>query len=288
VNNILVTGANGQLGTMFKKLALEYKNRSFIFTDADELNLVQNDAVRQWFENNNVSCVINCAAYTAVDKAEEDSVNAVALNSGIPELLGKICLDKNIKLIHFSTDYVFDGESSLPYREVDEPIPLSQYGRSKLLGEQALTNNPNAVIIRTSWLYGEYGNNFMKTILRIASERDFMRVVYDQIGTPTYTGDLAKLVIKIIELSDDGGFVPGLFHFSNEGLASWYDFAWEIINMAGYKCKTVPVSTEEYPLPARRPHFSVLDKKKIKNEFGIEIPYWKESLNNAFKNMTKI
>jgi len=288
VNNILITGANGQLGTMFKKLALEYKNRSFIFTDADELNLVQNDAVIKWFENNNVSYVINCAAYTAVDKAEEDSENAVALNMGIPELLGKICLNKNIKLIHFSTDYVFDGKSSLPYREVDEPIPLSQYGRSKLLGEQALTNNPNAVIIRTSWLYGEYGNNFMKTILRIASERDLVSVVSDQIGTPTYTGDLARLVVKIIELSDDGGFVPGLFHFSNEGLASWYDFAWEIISMAGYKCKTIPVSTEEYPLPARRPHFSVLDKSKIKNEFGIEIPYWKESLNNALKNMTKI
>ena len=225
--------------------------------------------------------IVNCAAYTQVDKAESDQVAAQFTNAVAPAILASLCE----RFIHFSTDYVFNGYGFRPYNEASETNPSSVYGASKLAGESAvMTSNPSSVIIRTSWVYSDIGNNFVKTMLRLGKERKELRVVSDQIGTPTYAYDLAKLVVE--NGIDGWKFKSGIYHYSNEGVASWYDFAYEIMKIAKLSCKIIPIKSEEYPTSAKRPHYSVLDKTKIKNDLGIEIPHWKESLKLCLQKLS--
>jgi dTDP-4-dehydrorhamnose reductase len=287
---ILVTGAYGQLGNEIKELKVNYPDWNFIFTDVDSLDITDESAVEKSFAQNNFDFVINCAAYTAVDKAESDGETAARVNTLAPELLGRYSSRFNAKLIQVSTDYVFAGDSYLPYSE-DHPVnPQGIYGKTKLDGEiRCIQENPQVIIIRTSWLYSTFGNNFVKTMLRLAKERGELGVVFDQVGTPTYAADLASSILKIIENSviNSSHFVPGIYHYSNEGVASWYDFAKAIFEISGVTCKVNPVLSDQFPTPAKRPHFSVLNKSKIRNRFGIEIPYWKESLKVCLDRLEK-
>jgi dTDP-4-dehydrorhamnose reductase len=231
--------------------------------------------------------LINCAAYTAVDKAEQDAENSFTVNAGIPSLLGRLCLENSIRLIHISTDYVYNGQLSVPHTEEESLLPISVYARTKLQGEQYLWYNRNAIVIRTSWLYSEHGNNFLKSMLRLGHERKELGVVFDQTGTPTYAGDLAGAILEIIATSEKGEFIPGIFNYSNEGVCSWYDFAIEIMQKVKSGCRILPIRTSQYPLPAKRPEYSVLDKSKIKKTFSLEIPYWRDSLHLALQNLEK-
>jgi dTDP-4-dehydrorhamnose reductase len=287
MKKILVTGAKGQLGSALKKLSPAYDCFDYSFIDLEDLDLSKHGEVRHYFSNNLPHFLVNCAAFTAVDQAENSPDMAYQLNAYIPALLGKICLEKSIRLIHFSTDYVYKGKASSPHCEDEKPYPVSVYAKSKLQGEKALWSNPNALIIRTSWLYSEFGRNFLKTMIKIGREKSDLGVVFDQVGTPTYAGDLAGAVLQIIRHSEKHKFKPGIYNYSNEGVCSWYDFAWEIMKLSGTGCRVFPIRTSEYPLPAKRPEYSVLDKRKIKAEFGIEIPHWKESLQMALKNLKK-
>jgi len=285
---ILVTGAYGQLGNEINCLTSKYPALQFLFTDVDSLDITSESALEIWFQNNKPDYVVNCAAYTAVDKAETDTETAEKVNALAPSLLGKFSNEIGAKLIHISTDYVFDGESFTPYSESDKVNPKSIYGETKLQGEQnCIKENHETVIIRTSWLYSTFGNNFVKTMLRLGNERGRLNVVYDQVGTPTYAADLAKTILDIIELTekDSTKFVPGIYHFSNEGVASWYDFAKAIFEISKLECAVSPVRSVEFPTPAKRPNYSVLDKAKIKNTFGITIPYWRESLMNCIQKL---
>jgi dTDP-4-dehydrorhamnose reductase len=278
---ILITGAYGQLGSEINCLTKEFNDWQFLFTDVDTLDITNESALEIWFQNNKPDYVINCAAYTAVDKAETDIDTAEKVNSLAPKLLGKFSKKFGAKLIHISTDYVFDGEAFSPYSETDSINPKSVYGETKLRGEKnCLKENPDTIIIRTSWLYSTFGNNFVKTMLRLGKERGQLNVVFDQVGTPTYAADLANAILSIIQISEKQPyrFVPGIYHFSNEGVASWYDFAKAIFEISGVKCTVSPVRSIEFPTPAKRPNFSVLDKSKIKNTFGTTIPYWRDSL----------
>lgn len=282
---ILVTGAYGQLGNELNVLQEDYPEWKFVFTDADSLDITDADAIQKYFAENNFDFVINCAAYTAVDKAETDSDTASKVNALAPKLLGYYSKQRGAKLIHVSTDYVFSGNANRPYSEENDVDPQGVYGKTKFEGEQnCMRENPNTVILRTSWLYSTFGNNFVKTMLRLGKERGELGVVFDQIGTPTYAADLALSILKIIESEK---FVPGIYHFSNEGVASWFDFAQEIFEMSGVKCKVNPVLSDQFPTPAKRPHFSVLNKSKIRDTFGIEIPYWKESLKVCLDRLEK-
>ncbi|MCY1720072.1 dTDP-4-dehydrorhamnose reductase [Prolixibacteraceae bacterium Z1-6] len=287
---ILVTGAYGQLGNEIKELQVNYPEWNFHFTDVDTLDITNENAVENCFTKNKFDFVINCAAYTAVDKAETDQETAAKVNVLAPELLGRYSKQTGAKVIQVSTDYVFAGNSYLPYSE-DHPVsPQGIYGKTKLDGElRCIQENPQAIIIRTSWLYSTFGNNFVKTMLRLAKERGELGVVYDQVGTPTYAADLAQTILRIIELTEmsEDKFVPGVYHFSNEGVASWYDFAQAIFEISGVSCKVNPVLSDQFPTPAKRPHFSVLNKSKIRNTFGIEIPYWKESLKICLDRLEK-
>jgi dTDP-4-dehydrorhamnose reductase len=278
---ILITGAYGQLGSELKEIEMEYPNYHFDFTDVDSLDITNESDVESYFARNTPNFVVNCAAYTAVDKAEKEAVIAEKVNSLAPKLLAKNAKKVGAKVIHVSTDYVFSGDANQPYTENDEINPQGIYGKTKLQGEiDCLKENPDSVIIRTSWLYSEFGNNFVKTMLRLGKERDSLNVVVDQIGTPTYAGDLAKAIVAIIkgtELNKET-FVPGIYHFSNEGVASWYDFALAVFEMEKIQVEVAPVSSDKFPTPAKRPHFSVLNKSKIKDIFGIDIPYWRDSL----------
>ncbi len=278
---ILVTGANGQLGSEIRELAASFPGMSFTFIDVEELDLTDRTAVNGFFEKNSFDYVVNCAAYTAVDKAESDENTAFKVNAEAVGLLGEVTERRGIKVIHVSTDYVFDGTANVPYSEDHSVNPVSAYGRSKLAGEELLMqNNPASVVIRTAWLYSAFGNNFVKTMLRFGKERDVLRVVFDQVGSPTHAADLAKAILTIIEKTESGEkeFVPGIYHYSNEGVISWYDFAYHILNLAGVDCRVTPVLSEEYPTPAHRPAYSVLNKSKIKEAWGVEVPYWYESL----------
>ena len=279
MKHILVTGANGQLGTAIRQLSKKHKKLSFIFTDVEELDITSPEALTIFFDKNPVDYIINCAAYTAVDKAENDIGMAYLLNAMAPLNLLKQAEQNNAKLIHISTDYVFDGKSYCPYVETDEPIPQSRYGLTKLQGETNIGYSPNVMIIRTSWLYYSVGNNFVKTVLRLAKEKDELNIVSDQIGTPTYAGDLAAAVLEIINYSEkNNSFVNGVFHYSNEGVCSWYDFAKAVLDIKKINKQVLPINTEDFPTPAPRPYYSVLDKTKIKNTFGLYIPYWRNSL----------
>lgn len=285
---ILITGAYGQLGNEIKVLSVAFPDWQFLFTDVDTLDITNENAIDIWFQKNKPSFVINCAAYTAVDKAETDSETAEKVNSLAPKLLAKFSKKFDAKLIHISTDYVFDGESSTPYSEEAEVNPKSVYGESKLKGEQnCFAENPDTIVIRTSWLYSTFGNNFVKTMLRLGKDRGQLNVVFDQVGTPTYAADLANAILSIIQISEKHPekFVPGIYHYSNEGVASWYDFAKAIFEISDVKCIVSPVRSVEFPTPAKRPNFSVLDKSKIKNIFGVNILYWRVSLDECIKRL---
>lgn len=280
---ILVTGANGQLGKSLQREIADDKNIEAIFTDVDTLDLTNPEALDRFLTDNPVDMIVNCAAYTAVDKAESDDLRAAAINTGAVGNLGQAAVKHGLKVVHISTDYVFSGESFRPYEENDEPYPQSIYGRTKLEGEGLLTSFcKDSLIIRTAWLYSEFGNNFVKTMLRLSGERDEINVVSDQIGTPTYAGDLAAAIHAIIS---NEKWQPGIYHFTNEGVASWYDFTKAIMEIAGKDTKINPIRTSQYPTPAKRPMYSVLSKNKIKNNYGISIPYWRESLAKCMKGI---
>lgn len=286
MKTILVTGANGQLGNSIRLLAKHYPQYNFLFTDVDTLDITDPQAVGKVIKDNQVDYVLNCAAYTAVDKAEDDEELCRRLNSYAVGLLGKAAHEAGAKMIHVSTDYVFSGTSCLPYKETDETRPVSAYGRTKLAGEQILQEVcPEAVIIRTAWLYSEFGSNFVKTVLRLGKERDELRFVFDQIGTPTYAGDLAAAVMAVVAADEKGAFVPGIYHYSNEGVCSWYDFTIKILEIAGIGSRVFPIETKEYPTKAVRPPYSVLNKSKIKETYGIAIPHWEASLRVCLENL---
>ena len=274
--SILVTGANGQLGNSLQKIKSMYDDYRFYFTDIDTLDICNKQQLADFVYSNNIGYLLNCAAYTAVDKSEDDRENCMRINCDAVRIIGEVASAGNVKVIHISTDYVFDGTSTRPYREEDTTNPQSFYGQSKLEGESALQKVcPDAVIIRTSWLYSEYGTNFVKTMLRLGKERTELKVVCDQTGSPTYAEDLAIAMMAMITHKP---FVSGIYHFANEGVCSWYDFAVKIMELAGFNCRVYPIQTHEYPTRAIRPAYSVLDKEKIKSTFNLSIPQWEESL----------
>lgn len=286
MKTILVTGANGQLGNSIRLLAKHYPQYNFLFTDVDTLDITDPQAVGKAIKDNQVDYVVNCAAYTAVDKAEDDEELCRRLNSYAVGVLGKAAHEAGAKMVHVSTDYVFSGTGCLPYKETDETRPVSAYGRTKLAGEQILQEVcPEAVIIRTAWLYSEFGSNFVKTVLRLGKERDELLFVFDQIGTPTYAGDLAAAVMAVVTADEKGAYVPGIYHYSNEGVCSWFDFTIKILEIAGISSCVFPIETKEYPTKAVRPPYSVLNKSKIKQTYGIAIPHWEASLRVCLKKL---
>lgn len=273
---LLITGANGQLGTELRTILEKDFPGQTIYTDKDELDLTNAKAVEAFVANNEITHIVNCAAYTAVDKAEEEKMLCAAINTDAVKNLGIAADAVGAKIIHISTDYVFDGTNHRPYRESDKVNPISQYGTTKRKGETLLLAlAPEAIIIRTAWLYSPYGKNFVKTMLRLADTQPEIRVVCDQIGTPTYARDLARAVVKILCSHQ---WVPGIYHFTDEGAASWYDFAKAIFRIAGKKVNVVPIPTEDFPTPASRPDYSILDRSRIKATYGVEIPHWEEAL----------
>lgn len=283
--NILVTGANGQLGREMQRLGAVSPN-NYIFTDVAELDVTDAGAVLRAAEQTRAEAIVNCAAYTNVERAEEDEATADLLNRLAPANLAAAAAATGATLIHISTDYVFDGTAHLPYAEQAPTAPLGVYGRTKLAGEQAVAaSGCSYLILRTAWLYSAFGNNFLKTMLRLTAERESLSVVFDQIGTPTYAGDLALGIFSVIEGGQLRGN-EGIYHFSDEGACSWYDFAVEIAAAVGHdKCRIAPCHTAEYPSKAPRPAYSVLDKSKFKTTFGIEIPHWRESMLYCLKTM---
>lgn len=282
--NILVTGAKGQVGSEIKELSSTYPY-VFHFTCKDTLDITNKQEVEAFIQKHHITAIINCAAYTAVDKAESDEENANNINHIGVKNLAELSFLYTLKLIHISTDYVFDGKNSTPYRETDRTNPQSVYGKTKHLGEIALlhVNPKNTLIIRTSWVYSRYGANFVKTMLRLGREKENLGVIYDQIGTPTYAKDLAKAILDILPLISTTQ--TEIYHYSNEGVCSWYDLAKEIMHLAGLTCKINPLETKDYPTPAKRPHYSLLNKSKIKSTFKIEIPYWKKSLEACLQKL---
>jgi len=319
---ILVTGANGQLGNEFRRLAKEYPQYEFLFAGRAELPIENATAVITYFQKYKPAICINCAAYTAVDKAETEREQSNLANAQAPAILAAACKENQTHFFHISTDYVFDGNSSVPYKESDDTSPVNHYGATKLKGEQAaIHNNPRSIIIRTSWVYSEYGNNFVKTMIRLMKEKTSINVVSDQVGSPTYAADLATAVMKMVETlerrwpldadrwigfdemisaesfsttarsispivgGDLSSYPSGIYHYSNEGSISWHEFATAIKEMTGSECIVNAIPTTQYPTPARRPRFSLLDKSKIKSVFGIEIPQWRESLERCLQRI---
>lgn len=286
---IVVTGANGQLGRSIRRLSVEHRELDFIFTDIDLLDIGNRDAVLAFAETHPVDFIVNCAAYTAVDKAEEEEEQCRRINTDAVAYLGEAAQHIGARILHISTDYVFGGDSYMPYQESDSVSPTSVYGRTKLAGEKALSAVcPDAIIVRTAWLYSEYGHNFMKTMLRLGAERPEIRVVNDQIGSPTYAGDLAEAILSLLEKERQGEQNSGIYHYTNEGVCSWYDFAHSIIRIAGLPAKVIPIPTREYPTAAKRPAYSVLSKEKIKREYHWVIPHWEDSLRKCLANMNVV
>lgn len=284
--NILVTGSNGQLGSALQVLAKQYTQYQFYFTDVAELDITDKSAIAVFVSANSIYAIVNCAAYTAVDKAESDLELADKINHLAVKYLAEVAKEHQCKLIHISTDYVFDGTHHIPYLENDVPNPQSVYGKTKLAGEQVLQeiNPSNSIIIRTSWVYSSFGANFVKTMLKLGKERDELRVITDQVGTPTYAADLAQTILTILpHLSNEKVEV---YHYTNEGVCSWYDFAQAIFEISKIDCKVIPITTAQYPTAAQRPHYSVLNKTQLKEKFKIEIPYWRDSLRNCLKKMS--
>ncbi len=275
-NRILVTGANGQLGRELRAIAAAWPQYEFVFLAKDDLPIHRFEQTRSYFEQARPFACINCAAYTAVDKAETEKEQAFLVNAESVGVLAAACAATHARFIHISTDYVFDGQSSTPLKEDDPTGPINVYGASKLRGEElAFQHNARTVIIRTSWVYSAFGNNFVKTMKRLMNERPFINVINDQIGSPTYAADLAGAIMQVLHA---GKFVPGIYHYSNEGAISWYDFAVAIRELTGSPCEVRPIPGTEYPTPARRPHYSLLDKTKIRQTYGLSIPAWKDSL----------
>jgi dTDP-4-dehydrorhamnose reductase len=286
---VLITGSNGQLGSEIKELAANYKKLDFVFKDLPELDICDFEVLQAFIIDHKINAVINCAAYTAVDKAEEDAEIAEHVNSiGVSNLVNALA-KVNGQLIHISTDYVFDGNHFLPYKETDPVSPIGVYGETKRKGELAVINSDiEAIVIRTSWLYSAYGNNFVKTMLRLGNEKEKLNVIFDQVGTPTYAADLAEACLEILSKNDSKINSKGnVYHFSNEGVASWYDFAIAIMKMGTIECVVSPIETKEYPTLAKRPHYSILNKAKIKKAFGLEIPYWRDSLEKCIEKLSK-
>ena len=281
---ILITGAHGQLGSALSSLLLSTPY-NVVCTDYDSLDITNSEAVESFIGEGKFDYIVNCAAYTQVDRAEEDADNADLLNHIAVANIANAALNCGGRVIHISTDYVFDGNHFVPYVESDEPAPRSVYGSTKLAGERDLFDiAPDSIVVRTAWLYSATGNNFVKTMLRLGKEKDSIRVVYDQIGSPTYAPDLASAILTIIESET---WVPGVYHFTNEGVISWYDFAKAIFRISGVHCEVSPILSSEYKTLAVRPHYSVLDKSKIKSVFGVNIPYWEDSLQLCIKLLNK-
>ncbi|MFP4064808.1 MAG: dTDP-4-dehydrorhamnose reductase [Bacteroidales bacterium] len=278
---ILVTGSLGQLGMELQSLAAHYPDYSFLFTDRASLDVTDGEAVRKFFKKQRIDCLINCAGHTGVDQAEADVENAHFVNAKAAGHLAEAASKAGALMVHLSTDYVFDGKGCRPYTEGDPANPRSVYGKSKLDGElEVLFNAKRSVIFRTSWLYSSHGNNFMKSILKQASAKDELKVVYDQVGTPTYARDLARTILDLLPAFPSR--IRGeIYNYSNEGVASWYDFARAILEMKGSACRVIPVTTAELPVVAARPHYSVLDKSRIKRDFGVQVPYWRDSLRDC-------
>jgi len=283
MSNILVTGADGQLASEIKDIVKDDKN--YFFTTKDELDITDTLKIEKFVKQNSIKTIINCASYTAVDKAEKEKELCELINHYAVKNLALISKQNDINLVHISTDYVFDGKNYKPYLEDDKTDPINHYGYTKLKGEEAIKeiNPKNSIIIRTSWIYSRYGSNFVKTISKYASEQDEIKVIFDQVGTPTYAKDLAKVILDIVKKIKNSEVKT--YHYSNEGVCSWYDFAKEIINIKGYECKVTPIHTYEYPTAAKRPHISMLDKTKIKEDFDIKIPYWIDSLEDFLKGL---
>ena len=288
---VLVSGANGQLGKTLNRLVNENKmEHRFIFATKDQLDLTDFQNIRSYIQKNQFDVIINCAAFTAVDKSEVEKNQANLVNHLSVKNIAEIARDNSIKLIHISTDYVFDGLKTEPYIEKDIPSPINVYGKTKLDGENAIISAmvTDAIIIRTSWLYSEYGNNFLDTILSLAQKRKELNIVSDQIGSPTYAYDLAISILKIIENRKffETSHISEIFHYSNDGKCSWYDFANEIVNISGLECSIKSISSKDYPQTAKRPKHVLLDKSKIRNSFGLEIIYWKDSLNRCIQALS--
>lgn len=278
--NILITGANGQLGNEMRILSASYPKHTYFFTDIAELDITDKAAVSAFVEANAIELIVNCAAYTNVDKAEEDEATAMKINADAVAILGS----QGVKVIHVSTDYVFSGDEHVPCKESDPVAPRTAYGRTKYEGEKRLLAVcPEAVILRTAWLYSEFGNNFVKTMIKLGKEKETLGVVFDQIGTPTYAADLAAAIFTVIEMPV---WHPGIYHFTNEGVCSWYDFTIAIHALADIKtCQVRPILSEEYQYKTPRPHYSVLDKSKFKKTFNVEIPYWLDGLKRCMKKL---
>lgn len=285
MNKIWVTGANGQLGNELRKLAVHSSGNSYCFTDIQELDLTKAAEIERFMQEQEITAVVNCAAYTNVEKAEEEEEKADLINHQAVGYLADACKRFKAVLIHVSTDYVFGGDRNIPYREEEKTFPIGAYGRTKWAGEQAIQNSGcDYLIFRTAWLYSSFGNNFVKTMRRLTAERSELQVVFDQVGTPTYAGDLADLIFQIVEKR---GYEQhqGIYHFSNEGVCSWYDFACEIAALSGNTCAIAPCHSDEFPSKVKRPAFSVLDKTKVKRDFGCTIPHWKVSLQKCINEL---
>ena len=288
MSRILVTGEDGQLGSEIKELSSSYSQHEFTFVNRNTLDLSNLCKLEDYFDDKAFDVIINCAAYTAVDKAQAQEELANTINHHAVSLLAKIAKKNTISLIHISTDYVFNGKNYRPYIETDPTNPQGVYGSTKRDGENAILSvaPKNSIIIRTSWVYSSFGNNFVKTMLRLGRERDSLGVIFDQVGTPTYARDLAKAILEILPQIDNDK--PEVYHYSNEGATSWYDFAQAIFELSGIDCHVNAITTEEYPLPAPRPHYSLLNKAKSKNTFKISIPYWKNSLKECLTELGEI
>jgi dTDP-4-dehydrorhamnose reductase len=286
---VLVTGKNGQLGQSIKQLTADYSQLTMTFVGRDQLDLASTESIEAYFSSHKYDAIINCAAYTAVDKAESEPDLANQINHLAVKQLAEIAKQQDATLIHISTDYVFNGQNYKPYIESDETEPQSVYGLTKLNGEQAMQAiDPKGCIIRTSWVYSEYGNNFVKTMLRLGKEKEQLGIIFDQIGTPTYAGDLAKACLDVIASEEKQTTTTPIYHYSNEGVCSWYDFAKAIFELNDIDCNVNPIETKDYPTSAARPHYSLMNKTKIKQAFDLTIPYWKDSLQICIKRLQEL
>jgi len=288
MSKILITGASGQLGSELKELSSRFGGYTFLFTDYDELDITNGSSTRLFIETTAPDWIINCAAYTAVDKAESEPDKAYLINATGVENIKNAISGTDCRLIHISTDYVFDGTKNTPYREDDPVNPVAVYGTSKLAGEREALKHPYTMVIRTAWLYSAYGNNFVKTILKRAGSSDSAAVVFDQVGSPTYANDLAMTIMEIISgtIKNKHAFAPGVYNYTNEGVCSWYDFACEIVKAARSSCTVSPILSSARPSAARRPAYSVLDKQKIKEAFNLQIPHWRDSMLKCISKLS--
>ncbi len=290
MTKILITGGNGQLGKSLHSIKNKFKSFEFIFTDVDELDVCSREQLIEFTKSNAINYLINCAAYTAVDKAEHEQTLSRKLNAEAVRNIGIVAKENNFRVIHISTDYVFDGKAFKPYSENDLALPESFYGQTKLLGEKYLIENqPDSMVFRTAWLYSEFGSNFVKTMIKLGNERDELKVVSDQVGSPTYAVDLAESILTIIDQIEKSikPFIAGIYHFSNEGVCSWYDFTINIHQMMGISCRVSPIESKDYPTAAPRPFYSVLNKNKLKTTYKIEIPYWRISLEKCLRKLAE-